>query len=105
MDPIPMLLPVLYPIFIVGVCTFLLIRGLTHSFLVCFIVGALLHTVPTVGFVLMQQAPGGFSENLRWMPALSAVGFFGSLVSAAGFVLLAIHLLARETPPPRTRGA
>ena len=101
----PMLLPIVYPIFVIGVCTFLLLRGLTHSFLVCFIVGAILHTIPTIGFALMQQAPGGFSENMRWMPALSAVGFFGSLVSAAGFVLLATHLLAREAPPAPSRNA
>jgi uncharacterized membrane protein YbaN (DUF454 family) len=80
-----------------------LVRGLTHSFLICFIVGAILHAMPTAGFALMQQAPGGISENMGWLPALSAVGFFGSLVSAAGFVLLAIHLLAREAQPAQPR--
>ena len=105
MESIPLLLPVVYPAFVIGVCTFLLLRGVTHSFLICFIVGALLHAMPSVGFALIEQAPGGFSGNIRWLPALSAVGFFGSIVSAAGFVLLALHLLARETPPALPRRA
>jgi hypothetical protein len=48
MQVTPLLLHLIYPVFVVGFCSYLLIRGLTHSFLLLFIAGAILHAVPTI---------------------------------------------------------
>ena len=105
MEAIPLLLHLIYPVFVVGFCSYLLIRGLTHSFLLCFIGGAILHAVPTIGIALLQQAPGGFGANVRWMPAFSAVGIAGSVIFAVGFILLGRHLLRNDAQPAASGGA
>jgi hypothetical protein len=53
----------------------------------------------------MQQAPGGLGANMQWMPVFTALGLVGSIVFAAGFVLLGGHLLRREGQRQATGGA
>ena len=94
MDIIPFVLPLLYLLFVLGLCTFLLVRGVTHSFIALFASGALLHMIPQLGYVILRQMPGGFSAYDRFLPVLSIFGAFGTLCFAAGFLLLARFLLA-----------
>ena len=93
----------LFSAFVVGVCGYLLVRGFTHSFLLLFALGALLHAIPSVGFLIMQQAPGGFGANVRWMPALQVIGLLGTFASAAAFLLLARFLLRTSAQGSRER--
>ena len=83
----------LYFLLVLGLCTFLIIRGVTHLFVGLFAGGALLHLLQSLGYLALNQAPGGYSANLRYFPILSLVGTLGTLVFAAGFVLLAGFLL------------
>ena len=51
-----------------------------------------------MAFLLMSLAPGGFSANARYMPALSGIGFLGMLTFIAGFVSLTTWLLRTQPP-------
>ena len=95
---ITLVFPLLYTVFVLGVCAFLLARGVTHLFVILFAVGAVLHAIPTLGIVLLQQAPGGIGANIHSLTAFSVFGVLGTFVSGAAFVLLAKFLL--RTPAP-----
>ncbi len=92
--------PLLYNGFVLALCTYLLIRGATHSFVALFAASALLGLLRTLGFIIIQRAPGGFSDNMRFIPAVNVVGTIGVLLSVAGFVALAAYLL-RNAPSNR----
>jgi hypothetical protein len=100
MDLISLAFGVFYTVVIVGICGFLLARGFTHAFLLWFAGGALLEAVPQIGYFGLQQAPGGFSAHMTWVPVLFAVGRAGAICSLVGFVLLAAFLL--RTRPAAT---
>jgi uncharacterized membrane protein len=90
---ISLVVPLLYTLFVIAVCGYLLARGVSHLFVMLFAIGALLHALPTVGFLLLQQAPGGISANASWLGVFSLFGVLGTLVSAAAFLLLASFLM------------
>ena len=87
-------IPLLYELFLLGLFTYLLIKGVTHSFIACFAAGALLEIIPHVGFLAMQEMPGGFAANRGYYPILVSFGTVGTICFAAGFLLLAKFLLA-----------
>jgi len=98
MDLISLTLPLLYLLLVLGLFTFLLIRGVTHLFIALFAAGALIQVIPRLSFLAMHQAPGGFSANVRYLPILSALGMIGTLCFAAGFFALTIFLLRSAKP-------
>jgi hypothetical protein len=102
MDFLALLVPLLYSALVVAICVYLLTRGFTHAFLLLFALAAILHAIPSVGFYAMQQAPGGFGANARWLPGLRLISFFGTVASAAAFLLLAKFVL--RTSPPAVQG-
>jgi hypothetical protein len=89
-------IPLLYTISVMGVCAYLLSRGITHVFIILFAVGAMLRAFPTIGILLFQQAPGGIAANMRWFSALSMLGMLGAVLSAAAFLSLAVFLLRTQ---------
>ena len=91
-------IPLLYLLFLLGLFTYLLIREVTHSFIACFAVGALLELIPHLGFLAMQQMPGGFSAHQGYYPILMIFASIGTICFAAGFLLLAQFLLTPAKP-------
>lgn len=91
-------IPLLYLLFLLGLFTFLLVRGVTHTFIACFAAGALMELIPHLGFLAIQQMPGGFSANQGYYPILLVFGSIGTLCFAAGFLLLAKFLLPPAKP-------
>ena len=103
MDTIRLAFTLLYLVFVLGLCTYLLIRGITHSFIALFACGALLHMIPQLGFFILSQMPGGFGANSQYFPMLAIFGLLGTLCFAGGFFLLTKFLLqstARGAAPP-----
>ena len=102
MDLLIWAVPLLYQSFVLGVSAFLLMRGVTPLFVALFGAGALLEMFRTLGFIAMQRAPGGFSDNMRFMPVVTLIGTLGMLRFVAAFVSLAAFLLRTErtTPTP-----
>jgi len=98
MASIPFLLPVLAFSIILGLQVYLLMRGIAHWFVGLFAAGSFLHLLQGVGFLVLQQAPGGISAHAGYLPILSGLGMLGGLVSLAGFIALALFLLQREEP-------
>jgi hypothetical protein len=98
MNNYSLVLPAVYFFVILGLSTYLLIRGITHTFVCLFAAAALIELIRSVGFFLMSLAPGGFSAHTSYMPALSAIGFLGMLAFTAGFVSLTIYLLRAQPP-------
>lgn len=98
MEIISLLFATLYCAFMIGLCLFLISRGITHSFILLFGIGAVLQAMPRLAIFLMQRAPGGFGENMRWFPAISVLGMLGTLCFVAGFISLAAYLLRTRTP-------
>jgi len=93
MNIISLTLPLLYLLLVLGLCTYLLIRGITHSFIALFAAGALVQMIPRLGFLAMHEAPGGFAANSSYIPMLSIFGMLGSLCFAGGFIALTMFLL------------
>ena len=77
MESFYFVIPLLYLLFLLGLFTFLLIRGVTHSFIACFAAGALLELIPQLGFLVIRSMPGGFSSSFRshTEPALGEPSF------------------------------
>ncbi len=98
MNTVSLALPALYFFIILGLATYLLIRGITHTFVCLFAAAALIELIRSMGFLLLSLAPGGFSANARYFPVLTAVGFLGMLLFVAGFISLTTYLL-RPQPP------
>jgi hypothetical protein len=98
MNNYSLLLPAVYFFVILGLSTYLLIRGITHSFVCLFAVAALIELIRSMAFLLMSLAPGGFSANARYLPATSVLGFLGMLIFIAGFISLTIFLLRAQPP-------
>ena len=92
-------IPALYFLLLLALCTFLLMRGITHTFVGLFAAGAFLHVIQMLGFFFMRQAPGGFNANTRYFPIFSAIGAFGTIVSAAAFISLTMFLLRSNKTP------
>jgi hypothetical protein len=90
--------PLLYFLLVLGLCTFLIVRGITHVFVGLFAGGALLHLIQSLGYVALNQAPGGYSANARYFPFLAIFGGLGTLAFAVGFVLLTGYLLRPASP-------
>ena len=97
MEILSLAIPALYYLLLLGLCTFLLIRGITHLFVGLFACGAFLHVIQMLGFFYVRQAPGGFSANAQYLPIFSAIGLFGTVVSAVAFVSLTMFLLRNRT--------
>ncbi len=95
MDTIAFAFPILNFFIVLALQIYLLIRGILHPFVGLFAVGALLHLIQGLGFLALQQAPGGISANSRYLPMLSGLGMLGGLVSLAGFVALTLFLSRR----------
>ncbi len=91
MNSFYLVIPVVYGVFVIGVCVFLLLRGCTHSFLLFFGIAAFLHMIPPVGVALLQA-----SGHRQWWSALSLVGTLGTLSSVAAFLSLASFLLGLQ---------
>jgi|SRR3712207_1449260 len=98
MEIIGLAIPALYFLFLLALCTLLLIRGVTHLFVGLFAAGAFLHIIQMLGFFYVRQAPGGYSANAQYFPIFSAIGAFGTIVSAVAFCSLTIFLLRNKTP-------
>ena len=94
MESFYFVIPLLYLLFLLGLFTFLLIRGVTHSFIACFAAGALLELIPQLGFLVIRSMPGGFSANSGYYRILMIFGAFGTIAFALGFVLLAKFLVS-----------
>lgn len=77
----------------IGLCTYLLIRGVTHLFVGLFAAGAFLHLIQTMGFLFLSHMAGGFSANTQYLPIISIVGIVGTIASAAAFISLTAFLL------------
>jgi hypothetical protein len=87
MNNISIILPLLYLLFVLGLCTYLLIRGITHSFVAAFACAAFLQMIPHIGFLVLHELPGGFAANAQYYPILSIFGALGILCFAIGFAL------------------
>jgi hypothetical protein len=98
MTTLSLAIPIGYSLIIFGLCTYLLVRGITHLFVGLFAGGALLHMIPSLGFMFFQFAPGGLSANARYLPFLSVFGALGALVSLAAFACLVAFLLRLQKP-------
>lgn len=98
MTAVSLAFPVLSAAVVVAICAYLLIRGVTHLFVILFAVAAILHALPSAGFLLLQQAPGGISAHLPVVTMLSIFGMLGTLASLAAFFSLASFLLAARPP-------
>jgi hypothetical protein len=98
MDAITLAVPLLYILLVLGLCTYLLIRGVTHAFVGIFAAGALIELIPRLGFIALHQAPGGFGGNAKFIPILTAFGLLGTICFAAGFVSLTTFLLTNTKP-------
>ena len=90
--------PLLCHGFVLAVCIYLLVRGVTHLFVPLFAAGALLELMRTLGFLVLQR--GGFTGNMHLVPIVSLIGTIGMLLSAAGFVALAAFLLRKDASKP-----
>lgn len=88
----------LYAVFVVGVCGYLLSRGITHLFVMLFAIATILHAVPGAAFILLSQQPGGVPAHLPIVSALSVLGGIGTVAAAAAFISLAMYLLNTATP-------
>ena len=93
MNVISLAFPVLYFLLVLALCVFLLVRGIAHYFVAFFAAGALIHLVQSLGFLALQQAPGGFGANSIYLPLLSIVGALGTVFFGAGFIALTLFLL------------
>ena len=96
MNNLILTLPVLYFFIILGLSAYLLIRGVTHTFICLFAAAALIELIRSMAYLLMSLAPGGFSANARYMPVLSVIGFLGMLGFIAGFGSLTVWLLRAQ---------
>lgn len=99
MNTIALAIALLYLLLVLGLCTWLLIHGVTHSFVGLFAAGAFFEVIPRFGYLALQQAPGGFGANMRFFPLLALFGIAGTLCFAAAFVSLTKFLLR-----PASRG-
>lgn len=102
MDLLSWTVPVLYHGAVLGACAYLLMRGVTHSFVALFGAGALLELIRTLGLILLQRGPGGFGDNMRFLPVVTLVGTVGMLLSIAAFIALTAFLL-RDEPAGASR--
>ena len=93
MNTISLALAIIYLLLVLGLCTWLLMRGRAHSFVGLFALGALLELVPRVGFLTLQTVPGGLGANTQFFPLLSLFGIAGTLCFAGGFITLTNFLL------------
>lgn len=66
MNNISLALPALYFFIILALSTYLLIRGITHTFVCLFAAAAVIELIRSMAFLLMSLAPGGFSANARY---------------------------------------
>lgn len=97
METISLALPLLYALTVLGICAYLLTRGVTHLFVILFGLAAILHALPSVGFVLLQRMAGGIGGHTSLIGILSLFGALGTIASIAAFVSLAAFLL-RDAP-------
>ena len=81
MNIISLTLPLPYLLLVLGLCTYLLIRGITHLFVGLFAVGALLQMIPRLGFIALSEAPGGFAANSSHFHMFSIFGGSASFAS------------------------
>ena len=98
MSILPSLVTLLYLLLVLGLCTYLLIRGITHAFVALFACGALLHMIPPLGYLALRQTAGGVPAYSRYIGFLTIFGAFGTICFAAGFILLARFLLGASSP-------
>lgn len=98
METIALGIPALYFLLLLGLCTLLLIRGITHMFVGLFACGAFLHVIQILGYVFLRQAPGGYSANAQYLPLFTLLGALGTVVFAAAFISLTLFLLRNKTP-------
>ncbi len=84
----------LYVLLVLALCAWLLLRGITHSFVGLFAAGALLELIPRFGFLVLREVPGGFPLHAGLIPILSVFGILGILSFAAGFITLTMFLLS-----------
>ncbi len=76
-----------------GLCAFLLVRGITHAFIALFAGGSLLHLIQSLSYEALTQAPGGYGGNASYLPILAIFGMLATLVFALGFIALTAFLL------------
>src|SRR4051812_41201974 len=98
MTTLSLAFPILYHLIVLGLCTYLFIRGFTQLFVCLFAGGALLELLRSLAFFAMNFAPGGFSANYHYFPIISAIGFLGMIVFLGGFVAMTVYLLAPTAP-------
>ncbi len=87
MNNISLALPALYFFIILALSTYLLIRGITHTFVCLFAAAALIELIRSMGFFLISLAP-----------TLSVIGFLGMVLFIGGFISLTMFLLRPATP-------
>ncbi len=93
MNTILLVFALLYNFAILGLCTFLLVRGITHAFVCSFAVASLIELIRALLFLYVGTAPGGFNAHEVYLPVIAVFGFLGMSAFAAGFVLLTKYLL------------
>ena len=98
MNSLLYLLPAVYFLIILGLSTFLLVRGITHIFVCLFAAAALIELIRSMGFFFISQAPGGVGAYNTYMPIFSALGFIGMAIFIVGFLTLTLFLLRAQPP-------
>jgi hypothetical protein len=98
MTTISLAFPVLYNLAVLGLCTYLFIRGFTQLFICLFAGGAALELIRSLAFLAINFAPGGFSANAHYFPIISAIGFLGMIVFLAGFAAMTMYFIKPTTP-------
>lgn len=93
MNTLSLVLPFLCFFVVLGLCTYLLIRGITHSFVCLFALSALIDLLRSLALLVISRAPGGFSANASYLPAISIASFLGIFVFLGAFVSLTLFLL------------
>ena len=95
MNMLSLVIPALFYPLVVGLCAYLLIRGVTHLFIGLFAAGALLHMLQTMAYIIMSRLPGGFGAYQQYLPILAILGALGTILFGAAFIAMTSYLLGR----------
>ena len=96
MNNFSLVVPALYFFIILGLCTYLLMRGITHAFVGWFAAAALIELLRSMALLLMNVAPGGLGAHTRYLPAASVIGYLGMLIFIVGFASLTRYLVVES---------
>ncbi len=93
MNLLSLVVPALFYPLVVGLCAYLLIRGVTQLFVGLFAAGALLHMLQTLAYLVISRLPGGYGAYEHYFLILAIVGSLGTMLFAAAFISMTSYLL------------